>query len=51
MKSALELHNDSLDPNINKIDVYNKWAESYDTYVESLDYNGPKILYHIFKNF
>lgn len=42
MKSALELHNDSLDPNINKIDVYNKWAEHYDAYVESLDYNGPK---------
>ena len=49
MKSALELHNDSLNPNINKVDVYNKWAESYDTYVESLDYNGPKNIVSYFQ--
>lgn len=49
MKSALELHNDSLDPNINKVDLYNKWAESYDTYVESLDYNGPKNIVSYFQ--
>jgi len=49
MKSSLELHNDSLDPNINKVEVYNKWAESYDTYVESLDYNGPKNIVSYFQ--
>ena len=49
MKSALELHNESLDTNINKVDVYNKWAKSYDTYVESLDYNGPKNIVSYFQ--
>lgn len=49
MKSCLELHNDSLDPNINKVHVYNKWAESYDTYVELLDYNGPKNIVSYFQ--
>lgn len=42
MENSLLLHKKSLDPNTNKIDVYNDWAKNYDEYVNSLDYVGPK---------
>ena len=42
MKTPLQLHEESLNPNINNINVYNNWANTYDNYVDSLEYNGPK---------
>lgn len=42
MEKSLLLHKNSLDPNTNKINVYNDWAKNYDEYVNSLDYVGPK---------
>ena len=42
MKTPYQLHEESLDPNSNNVDVYNNWAKTYDNYVDSLDYMGPK---------
>jgi predicted TPR repeat methyltransferase len=42
MKNATELHNESLSPKSNNIQIYNEWAKTYDNYVDSLDYMGPK---------
>lgn len=42
MKTPYQLHIESLDPNTNNINVYNNWAQTYDNYVDSLDYMGPK---------
>ena len=42
MKTPLQLHEESLNPNINNNNVYNNWANTYDNYVDSLEYNGPK---------
>lgn len=41
-KTPTELHKESLNPNNNIVEIYNRWAETYDNYVESLDYMGPK---------
>lgn len=35
------LHNDSLKDEINKELIYDKWAQTYEDYVTSLDYKGP----------
>ena len=37
-----ELHNLAMDSNKNKTEVYDKWAESYDKYVEKEEYLGPR---------
>ena len=42
MKTSLQLHEESLDPNTNNVNIYNDWANTYDNYVDSLEYNGPK---------
>lgn len=36
-----QLHQDSLKESVNKNEVYDKWAESYENYVNSLNYLGP----------
>lgn len=41
-KTPIELHKESLNPNNNIVEIYNRWAETYDNYVDSLDYMGPK---------
>ena len=35
------LHNKSLSNQFNKVEVYDKWADTYDEYVTSIGYNGP----------
>lgn len=40
--TSKELHKESLNTFTNKIHIYNKWAETYDNYVDSLNYQGPK---------
>jgi predicted TPR repeat methyltransferase len=37
-----ELHDKSMDMNANKVEIYDIWADTYDKYVESLNYKGPK---------
>ena len=44
-----ELHEKSLDPNIDNNEIYNEWASNYDEYVDSLDYNGPYNIVYFFK--
>ena len=44
-----ELHEKSLDPNIDNNEIYNEWASNYDEYVDSLDYNGPSNIVSFFK--
>ena len=44
------LHNKSLSYQFNKVEVYNQWADTYDEYVESIGYNGPKNFAKILKN-
>ena len=39
-----ELHHKSLNPNTDKESLYNQWANSYDDYVKSQNYVGPKEL-------
>ena len=41
MKTAEELHDESLNPLTNKKEIYDNWASTYDNYVDSLDYKGP----------
>lgn len=38
------LHNESLKNNTNNNEIYNNWADSYDNYVKSKKYTGPKEL-------
>ena len=38
------LHDKSLNPNFNKSEIYDKWAETYDDYVGNLNYQGPNNL-------
>ena len=38
------LHDKSLNPNFNKSDIYDKWADTYDSYVGNLNYQGPNNL-------
>ena len=40
--SASKLHELSLDPKINKEKIYDKWAETYEGYVNKLNYLAPK---------
>jgi predicted TPR repeat methyltransferase len=35
------LHDKSLNPNFNKSEIYDKWADTYDAYVNNLNYQGP----------
>ena len=42
MQNCEDLHKKSMDENIDKRLVYDNWASSYDTYVKSLNYTGPK---------
>ena len=35
------LHKESLQENKNKEVIYDKWAETYDSYVAGINYNGP----------
>jgi len=42
MKTPLQLHEESLDPNINNVTIYNDWSTTYDNYVDSLEYKGPQ---------
>lgn len=44
-----ELHEKSLDSNIDNNEIYNEWASNYDEYVDSLDYNGPYNIVYFFK--
>lgn len=45
------LHQASLNPNNNKVEVYNQWADTYEEYVESINYVGAKNLSLNFKDF
>lgn len=38
------LHKESLQENKNKEVIYDKWAETYDSYVAGINYNGPSNL-------
>lgn len=38
------IHQKSLNPDFNKKKIYNEWAQTYDSYVKGLNYNGPKEL-------
>ena len=40
--SASELHELSLDPKMDKEKIYDKWAETYEGYVNKLNYLAPK---------
>ena len=42
MEDCENLHKKSMDKNVDKRDVYNIWAKTYDKYVKSLNYTGPK---------
>ena len=42
MQNCEDLHRKSMDNTIDKRCVYNDWAESYDSYVKSLNYTGPR---------
>jgi predicted TPR repeat methyltransferase len=42
MQNCEDLHKKSMDENIDKRLVYDNWASSYDEYVKSLNYTGPK---------
>lgn len=42
MEDCENLHKKSMDKNVDKRDVYNIWAKTYDQYVKSLNYTGPK---------
>ena len=35
------LHNKSLNPNLSKTEIYDRWADTYDSYVGGLNYQGP----------
>lgn len=36
-----KIHEQSMDPSINKKEVYNKWFNTYENYVKDLEYFGP----------
>lgn len=44
------LHNKSLSHDYNKVEIYDQWADTYEDYVESIGYNGPKNFAQVFKN-
>lgn len=43
-KTNKDLHNLSFDEKINKKNIYNEWADTYEDYVKNLNYLGPKNL-------
>ena len=45
------LHNKSLNPNLSKTEIYDKWADTYDSYVGKLNYQGPDNLAKELKDF
>ena len=45
------LHNSSLDDSLDKKEIYNQWADTYDDYVNNLNYLGPKNVSVIFQNY
>ena len=36
-----QLHNESLKENVDKVEVYDRWADTYEDYVNGLNYQGP----------
>ena len=36
-----KIHEQSMDPALNKTDIYNKWSNTYEDYVKDLKYYGP----------
>ena len=54
--TAVHLHSLSMKPDGNKNEIYNKWADTYDSYVKSFEYCGPYELvklinmHHFFDN-
>jgi predicted TPR repeat methyltransferase len=47
--SDAQLHKLSMKLDVNKNQVYNKWANSYDNYVNKFEYNGPSELVRLLK--
>ena len=47
MVNNSNLHELSLNKNYDKIEIYNKWADSYEEYVKTLNYQGPQSLVNI----
>jgi len=51
MELSEKLHKQSMDKNIDKKEIYNEWADTYDEYVKSLHYSGPKeLVSRVFSN-
>lgn len=47
----INIHNKSMNENVDKKNLYNIWATFYDTYVEKINYNAPhEISKKIYKN-
>ena len=44
MSNDFHLHEESLKDSNNKVDVYDKWADTYEDYVNGLNYLGPSNL-------
>lgn len=44
MNNDFHLHEESLKDSNNKVDVYDKWADTYEDYVNGLNYLGPSNL-------
>ena len=44
MNNDFHLHQESLKDSNNKVDVYDKWADTYEDYVNGLNYLGPSNL-------
>lgn len=51
MTTNKNLHELSLQSNIDKIDLYNKWADTYEEYVKDLNYIGPNNLVKNLNNY
>ncbi len=47
----MSLHQASLDSNNDKTNIYNQWADSYEEYVKSLNYLGPKNVAENFRDY
>ena len=43
-EKIINLHEQSMNKNSNKKVIYNKWSETYDQYVDSLNYSAPQNL-------
>ena len=51
MDTNKNLHDLSLQTNIDKIELYNKWADTYEEYVNDLNYIGPNNLAENLNNY